>query len=145
MTSAVTYASLTKSGSEWGEQAAIFLWKALHVGKLPIIRWLHAINNQGHGDAVHGARDKAAGVTAGVHDMFLPVTCKQFAGLYIELKKRDGGKGMSDVQSEFARYCETQGYAWRECHGYKQAIQAVLEYLSLAGYVNDPAEYMPTG
>lgn len=139
----VTYASLTKNGTEWGEQAAVFLWRALTVERLPILRWLHAIHNQGHGDAVHGARDKAAGVMAGVHDMFLPVTCPQYAGLYIELKKADGGKGMSASQKEFAAYCDTQRYAWREAAGYRAAITAILEYLHIAGYVRDIAEFQP--
>lgn len=140
---AVTYASLTKNGTEWGEQAAIFLWRAMTLERLPILRWLHAIHNQGHGDAVHGARDKAAGVMAGVHDIFLPVTCPQYAGLYIELKIAGGGKGMSATQKEFAAYCETQRYAWREAHGYRQAIGFILEYLQLAGYVSNPEQFAP--
>jgi len=139
----VGYASLTKSGTEWGEQAAVFFWRHAVVGRLPIVRWLHAVHNQGHGDAVHGARDKAAGVTAGVHDMFLPVTCPQYAGLYIELKKVKGGKGMSPEQKEFAAYCDQQRYAWREAKGYREAIAAILDYLKIAGYVSDPEQFAP--
>lgn len=138
----VSYSTLTKSGTEWGEQAAIFLWRNRSVGSLPIVRWLHAINNQGHGDAVHGARDKAAGVTAGICDMFLPVTCRQYAGLYIELKRVKGGT-VSGEQRDFMEYAVAQGYKCVVARGYREAIVSILTYLQEAGYVQDPEKFAP--
>lgn len=142
----VTYATLTNSGSEWGEQAAVFLWRSRHVGSLPILRWMHAINNQGHGDAVRGARDKAVGVTAGVYDLFLPVPVHgrhtMYHGLYIEMKKTKGGRA-SPEQKEFGAYAEQMGYAHKVCHGHVEAIDTILSYLEYAGYVQDPAQFAP--
>lgn len=138
----VNYSTLTKNGSEWGEQAALFLWRAKHVGRLPVLRWLHAINNQGHGDEVRGARNKAVGVTPGVSDVFLPVTCRQYAGLYIEMKKTKGGTA-SGVQKEFIQYADSQGYRCVIAHGYREAVAAVLDYLTVTGHVQDPAQFAP--
>lgn len=87
---------LAKSGTEHGEQVALFAYVAvayLHgfdvadewckTGKLPqrdpdappkvpALEWFHAIHNQGHGDKVRGANAKAEGVRKGVADTFLP-------------------------------------------------------------------------
>jgi hypothetical protein len=40
---------------------------------VPELEWLHAIHNQGHGDAIRGSNAKAEGVKRGVPDTFLPV------------------------------------------------------------------------
>ena len=108
---------LAKSGTEHGEQTALFAYVAvayLHgfdvadewckTGKLPqrdpdappkvpALEWFHAIHNQGHGDKVRGGMAKAEGVRKGVADTFLPwpvynaEACNGYAGLYIEMKK----------------------------------------------------------
>jgi len=92
----MTPSKLAKSGTEHGEQVALFAYVAvayLHgfdiadewckTGKLPprdpdappavpALEWFHAIHNQGHGDKVRGANAKAEGVRKGVADTFLP-------------------------------------------------------------------------
>lgn len=102
---------LAKSGTEHGEQVALFAYVAvayLHgfdvadewckTGKLPqrdpdappkvpALEWFHAIHNQGHGDKVRGANAKAEGVRKGVADTFLPWPVAGWHGLYIEMKK----------------------------------------------------------
>lgn len=94
-------AQLAKSGSEHGEQTALFAWAAvarLHgfavafawadgadlppapeTPALPALAWLHAIPNGGsRGDdersrAIRGGNMKAEGARSGVADIFLPV------------------------------------------------------------------------
>lgn len=106
---------LAKSGTEHGEQTALFCFcaKAYLVGfevafqedayKLPIgipndpaipeLKWFHAIPNGGNrGDtaksrAIEGGRMKAEGVKSGVLDTFWPLQRLDFNGLYIEMKK----------------------------------------------------------
>ena len=113
----MTPATLAKSGTEHGHQAALFAYCAvayLHGfdvadewskgGKLPqrspdappavpALEWFHAIPNGGsRGDDVksrkiRGAQLKAEGVRQGVADCFLPWPSGEWHGLYIEMKK----------------------------------------------------------
>jgi len=119
----MTPATLAKSGTEHGHQAALFAYVAVaclrgfdaadewcKTGKLaphdpatppavPALEWFHAIHNQGHGDKIRGANAKAEGVRKGVADTFLPWPNAGWHGLYIEMKKpserpkREGSKG----------------------------------------------------
>lgn len=110
----MTPATLAKSGTEHGHQAALFAYCAvayLHgfdvadewcktgvipqttpysmheTPTVPALEWFHAIHNQGHGDKVRGANAKAEGVRKGVADTFLPWPNGGWHGLYIEMKK----------------------------------------------------------
>lgn len=110
---------------------------------LPQLRWLHAIKNQGHGDAIRGAKSAAEGVKAGVFDVFLPVsviswdahgtTNPRFCGLYIELKRPDSkGKtaGKPRVeQLEFQAYALEAGYQAEFVYGWLEARDCILRYL----------------
>lgn len=123
---------------------------------LPIkaLIWLHAIKNQGHGDAIRGAKSAAEGVKAGVPDMFLPVPMIKphgepifeggirnlsfpalYTGLYIELKRPDSvgkskGKTSAD-QDVWAEHLKTAGYAVEVCFGWKAARDCILKYLGI--------------
>ncbi len=124
--------------AQFGPQSFISSQKA----GVPELRWLHAIHNQGHGDAVRGAKAKAEGVKAGVADVFLPV-CKWrpdenivCAGLYIEMKKPSekpvkatSKGGVSDEQKAFAMFVEKQGYQWNVCYSWQEAVEVIKEYL----------------
>lgn len=113
----MTSNKLAKSGTEHGEQVALFAYVAvayLHGfdaadewskgGKLPkrdpdappavpALEWFHAIPNGGsRGDddksrKIRGAQLKAEGVRQGVADTFLPWPSGEWHGLYIEMKK----------------------------------------------------------
>ena len=94
--------------------------------------WLHSIPNSGHGKkgtagAVRGARMKAEGLKPGVADVFLPLPCGGYHGLYLELKKA-GGR-LQPEQREFADYVREQGYSWFVATGYWDAIHTILCYL----------------
>lgn len=108
---------LAKSGSEHGEQVALFAflamahnkgfeyaWEWADSGQLPImaqlrvercdaLEWIHAIPNGGsRGDdeksrMIRGGQMKAEGSRAGVADIFLPWPVGNWHGLYIEMKK----------------------------------------------------------
>lgn len=159
---------LCKSGKEHGNQAALFCWSACAAQfgfeyasddfaynlvtrnslswkpgfgqpyPVPVLSRLHVIHNQGHGDAIRGARAKAEGVKAGVPDIFLPVPRLEnggawFAGLYIELKQekyrthKDGG--VSEKQSEWIDYLRGAGYCVEVAYGWREAAQAITKYL----------------
>jgi hypothetical protein len=158
------------TGNEHAHQSALFQWAAMaafagvvaaddpasyagggHWQKLvqagqskPDSRfsWLHAIHNQGHGDAVRGNRAKAEGVRKGVPDIFLPVPRvnygwgEDFHGLYIELKRPDSvGKkagSTSQVQDEWTEYLRSAGYAVEVCVGWLEARACLMKYLGIS-------------
>lgn len=93
------------------------------------LRWLHAIHNQGHGDKVHGGKAKAEGVKTGVSDVFLPVVCDGYAGLYIELKRPGKSIIKGSDQEQFLDYANTQGYVAREAQGWIAARLLICQYL----------------
>lgn len=103
---------------------------------VPELKWLHAVHNQGHGDAIRGAQAKAEGVKAGVADIFLPVPTGfgwdsmpfQFHGLYIELKKKDSGKPHAE-QLDFQADMRAAGYKCEIIHGWELARDEILRYL----------------
>lgn len=102
---------------------------------IPELKWLHAVHNQGHGDAIRGAQAKAEGVKAGVADIFLPVPrFDEFTpngircGLYIELKKKDSGKPHAE-QLDFQNDMRAAGYKCEIIHGWELARDEILRYL----------------
>lgn len=167
-----TYAE--KSGTEHAAQAALFMWANMAerfgvgiadkveaytvqgwaksqgwVQPIPQLKWLHAIHNQGHGDAIRGGKAKAEGVKAGVSDLFLPVPM-QFdyarnwpfqvravgpgwhvaCGLYLELKV--GKNTPSEIQLEFMADMRAAGYAADWAVGWLEARKKILAYLQIA-------------
>lgn len=158
-----------KSGSEHAAQASLFMWAnmAYHFGLtaanertsytkagvakellaargdvVPQLKWLHAIHNQGHGDAIRGAKAKAEGVKAGVSDLFLPFPMrvgaglnlalpgKFYSGFYLELKV--GNNKPSDIQLEFMAEMKALGYAADWATGWLEARQKILAYLQIS-------------
>lgn len=138
----MTPQDLAKSGTEHGEQSALFLWANLNVAKYPMLRWMHAIPNGGsRGDnaksrMIRGAQMKAEGVKQGVADVFLPCPINGWHGLYIEMKKpdqrpkREGSKGgLSDDQILFKEHCNLHGYGWIVCYSWEEAARTIVQYL----------------
>jgi VRR-NUC domain len=108
---------------------------------VPELELLFAIHNQGHGDAIRGARAKAEGVKAGVPDLMLPVPIGMrngeifrdgnvcIYGLFIEMKVV-GKKGVvSGKQSDWGEKLQQQGYGFRICRGWIEAANDISYYL----------------
>lgn len=125
----------------WNQEGDTYLSTVSHfVGTpqpvIPALKWIHAIHNQGHGDAIRGAAAKAEGVRAGVADIFLPYPHADWHGLYIEMKKpeikpkRQNSKGgVSSSQNAFRDYALKVGYGWCVCYGWREAVGIVQTYL----------------
>ena len=121
--------SIQKNGfSEEYEQICLFKWAALESGAHPELALLHAIPNGGKRIPREAARMKAGGVKAGVPDMFLPVAREGCHGLYIELKRRDGGR-VSTEQTAWMEALARQGYKTALCHGWDAAREEIQRYL----------------
>lgn len=126
---------LAKSGSEHGEQMALFAWASLRVQDtqgLSVLRWLFAIPNGGLRHAAEANKLKAEGVKKGVSDVFLPVPSQQWAGLFIEMKKRTGKPSdQSPDQRAFQTFVEAQHYRYVLCYCWEHAREAITSYLGM--------------
>lgn len=121
--------------SEHAEQVEIFK----HADKIGAIddRWnsLYATpNGESRGDspktrAIRGLRLRAEGVRPGVPDLFLPEPVGDFHGLYIELKKRRGGK-VSDDQVKWKTRLQARRFCVVVCKGSDEAIDTITMYLA---------------
>lgn len=128
---------LAKSGSEHGEQSALFCWT-----HLPETRKLYpdlgtslffAIPNGGsRGDSaksrmIRGSSLKAEGVKEGVPDTFLSIAKGGYFGLYIEMKRK--GQKPSLEQEQFAESVTNKGYAWVYCDSWEKARDMLIAYM----------------
>ena len=114
--------------SEDDEQMMVIRWAAHMMGRWPDLKWLYHIPNGGKRGKVEAARFKAMGVKAGVPDLFLPVPCGQYHGLYIEMKRQKGGK-LSRDQREWIDGLRRNGYRVWRCNGAKEAIDVLEAYM----------------
>jgi hypothetical protein len=115
--------------SEAEEQTAVFNWAAVMVRRWPELRLLHHIPNGGSRNAREAHNLRMQGVKAGIPDIFLPVARGGWHGLYIEMKRRKGGR-LSDEQAAMLEALREQGYCAWVCKGANDAIDLITEYLS---------------
>ena len=120
--------NVSGSGSESQEQKNLILWWGMMRQHLAPNVLLYAIPNGGARSLATGARLKSEGVLAGVPDLFLACARSGRHGLYIELKRRKGGR-VSQSQRGLFPLLEAQGYGVAVCHGWKEAAEAVTAYL----------------
>lgn len=110
------------------EQAMLFEWARLMEHKHPELKLLFAIPNGGYRPPKTAAILKATGVKSGVPDICLPVPRGEWAGLYIELKRRKGGT-LSANQRIWLNALTKQGHMAVCCKGADEAIRTIERYL----------------
>lgn len=89
---------------------------------------LWAIPNGG-GRHIKTAVDlKHEGVRAGVPDLMFAYPHKGYAGLFIEMKRRKGGR-VSEEQKRYIELLRAQSYAVVVCKGCDEAFRAITSYL----------------
>ena len=109
-----------------------------HEIQVAVMQWCHrnqderykeifAIPNGGYRSKGEASRLKMEGVKKGVSDLFLPIPTKDYAGLFIELK-RENGKA-SKEQRDFVARMNAYGYKAQICYGYEQTVQLLRVYL----------------
>lgn len=119
---------ISKTPTEGEEQATLFHWCDMVKGKYPELQLLFHIPNGGERRKSEAARMKAEGVKPGVPDLFLPVARVNYHGLFIEMKRRKGGR-VSDEQREWIGNLLANGYAVEVCRGWEEAKDAIENYL----------------
>lgn len=88
-----------------------------------------AIANGGKRDVVTAVNLKRSGVKAGVPDLMIPIPRRHWHGLFIEMKRRDGGI-TSKEQLQWIKWLRDQGYCAEVCCGFDQAVKLIEDYFS---------------
>lgn len=102
-----------------------------HIEQVRSVAWFRkhhepeiiAIPNGGARSKSEGARLKAEGVRKGVHDLFIPAW-----RLWVEMKKENGGSGMSKDQKDWAKYVESIGDHWLCCNGFLEFKKKITRF-----------------
>jgi len=116
--------------TEHDEQVFIFKWARLNERTIPVLQNLFAIPNGARTKTkTHAIELKKEGLKSGVPDMFFAVPCGEFGGLFIELKRKEGGQ-ISRNQKKWIEQLRNVGYEVVVCRGKTEAIKAILRYLS---------------
>ena len=114
---------------EGEEQARLFSWAGMVSHRHPELRMMFHVPNGGARNKTEAARFKAEGVKAGVPDICLPVPRGTYHGLFIELKRLDGGR-VSPEQRAWLDDLLGQGYFAVVCFGWERASEIIQEYLN---------------
>lgn len=112
-----------KQDTEVKEQIVSALW--LDKMKIPF----YHVPNGGYRNPIEAVKFKRMGVKAGVPDICIPLARKGYHGLYIELKRKSGGK-LSEHQLYWRELLIKEGHAWFEAKGADHLKQIVMEYLN---------------
>ncbi len=115
--------------SEHREQTCLMKWADLQSGSMPELRCLFAIPNGGWRHPTTAARLKAEGVKPGVPDLFLAYPFNGMPGLFIEMKRRIGGR-LSPEQQAWRERLSMHGYRVRVCKGWEEAKTEIIDYLT---------------
>lgn len=132
---AVRRAGVDEEMSEHSEQALVIAWALRHEDMWPPLRWLHSSLNGIFIPASSKTRAKIInhmkqeGMKRGIPDLFLPCARRGKVGLYIEMKRNDGGV-ISQEQKDFLAYAEAENYHAVVCYGYEEAVEVLEWYLS---------------
>ena len=118
--------------TEAQEQTTLFQWAAMMSGKWPQLRLCHAIPNGGSRNPIEARHLKEQGVKAGIPDLFLPCARGGFHGLYIEMKRRKGGRVSIEQKKAIIALME-QGQFWTAPGGHRRPLKQRRLFLRLRG------------
>lgn len=104
-------------------------WATLAAGTYPELRLMYHIPNEGKRSVVRGAQMKAEGLRKGVPDICLPVSRHGFHALYIELKRRKGGR-LTEEQRGWIDALNRVGNRAVVCYGWDEARTEIEFYLA---------------
>ena len=89
----------------------------------------HHSPNGGKRNILEGYNLKMMGVSAGFPDVEVPLPSGHYHGFYCEMKPIKGGR-LTDEQREWLSYLRDKGYWAEVAHGFEEAKEMFLHYLS---------------
>ena len=109
------------------EQIVDIQWANISTAKYEDVDLIYHIPNGGKRNAREAERLREMGVKAGMPDLCLPVARGIYHSLYIELKRRKGGR-VSEAQNRRIRRLQKAGNCVCVCKGADEAIEAIKAY-----------------
>jgi len=116
--------------SEHQQQVWLVEWVNWRKAEITQLDLFWASPNGGLRNKVTAKKMRAEGVLAGVPDLFLAQPVGVSHGLFIEMKKRHGGR-LEPEQEEMLYKLRNRGYACAVCHSWQEAALVILDYLGL--------------
>lgn len=113
---------------EADEQRALMAWVRVSAGRYPELQALYHIPNEGKRTHRQGADLRRQGMSKGVPDLCLPVPRNGYGALYIELKRKRGGR-LSDDQRRWLDLLNRLGNRAIVCKGWEEAARELRRYL----------------
>jgi len=120
--------------SEDQECKDFIYWTEIMKTRYQDLDMIYHVANGGRRDDPEAAKFQAMGVKAGVLDYCLPVARGAYHGLYIEMKRIDGGEGASDKQIAYIKRLIRQGYWVKVARGFAAARKIVEKYYKMERY-----------
>ncbi len=114
--------------SEEDEQAMLFRWAECQSCVYPELALMFHVPNGGLRSFKTAVTLKRTGLKAGVPDICLPVPRGNFHGMYIEMKRKKGGR-VSEEQTEWLDALSKQGYYCIVAKGWEIAREKIKAYL----------------
>lgn len=121
--------------TEHTEQALLIMWAKRNESRWPELKWLSSSLN---GIYIPGPRaivnrivnymKSEGGFKKGIPDLSLPVARHGYHGLFIEMKRNDGGV-VSKEQEEFMAFAADNNYLDKVCFGFDDARDTLEWYL----------------
>jgi hypothetical protein len=117
--------------TETQHQQALYGWWKVYarVHGYPARAFVH-IPNEAKRSVKVAAILKSEGMQPGIPDIFLAIPRAPYAGLWIELKAKQGKP--SDAQKEYVSLLNKGGYKAVLCYGWESARETIETYLSEA-------------
>ena len=112
--------------TEKQEQEALFDWAQYRTD----LQLMFHITNEGRRSVQHTQSLLRQGMKPGVPDIMLPVARGRYHGLFIEMKRRIGGR-VSPEQRAWQKALLEEGYAVAVCKGFEEARETIEWYLRL--------------
>lgn len=115
--------------SEYAEQCHIFRLARTYAMVYPELRFLAGSLSGVKLTIGQAVKAKNAGcLVKGIPDISLPVRRGKYSGIFIELKRRKGGR-VEPEQKVWGEFLLSQGYQYHICKGAEEAWKAIEEYL----------------
>lgn len=123
-------ATVNTSPLEKDDQMLLFEWLEYAACAHPELKMAYHIPNGGSRHAREAHNLRLQGVKPGVPDICLPVAKGGYNALYIELKRRKGGR-VSDEQRAWIYALNQAGNRAVVCNGFEEARNEIESYINL--------------